>query len=119
MKALADYLPKFDHLRDQCPVRVTLDVIRGRWKASILFELKSGPKRFSALQAELSGVTAQALTTQLRELEAEGIVERRVYPEVPVRVEYSLTEHGLSLSDVMDQLEEWGARHLQRRQGGG
>ena len=114
MKPLSDYEQKFDRLADDCPVRAALDVIRGRWKPSILFELKSGRKRFSDLQAKLPEVTAQALTVQLRQLEADGIVNRKVYAEVPQRVEYFLSKHGRSLSHVMDALEKWGAEHQQR-----
>ena len=112
---MADYEHKIDRLRDTCPVRAAIDVVRGRWKPSILFELKSGAKRFSELQSALPGSTAQALSVQLRQLEADGIVARAVYPETPVRVEYALSDYGATLSDVMDQLESWGVRYLARR----
>jgi len=115
MKTLADYEQKFDRMQDDCPVRAALDVIRGRWKPSILFELKGGAKRYSELRAALSGITPQALTVQLRQLEADGVVSRTVYPVVPARVEYALTEFGHELSGVMDQLEAWGAVYLGRR----
>lgn len=99
-------------------MRAALDVIRGRWKPSILFELNTGPQRFSDLQAKLRGITAQALSLQLRQLEADGVVVRTVFAEeVPVRVEYSLTQDGRALSGVMDQLERWGASYLARRPG--
>lgn len=114
MKSIADYEQKIDRLRDNCPVRAAIDVVRGRWKPSILFELKSGAKRFSELQAALPGVTAQALTVQLRQLEADHVVARTLYPETPVRVEYALSDYGVTLSDVMDQLESWGAGYLAR-----
>ena len=115
MKPLSDYAQKFDHLRDSCPVRAALDVISGRWKPSILFELKTQPRRFSDLQCAMPEVTAQALTVQLRQLEADGVIVRTVYPEVPARVEYALTEPGRALSEVMDQLERWGADYLERQ----
>jgi DNA-binding HxlR family transcriptional regulator len=115
MKPLSDYAQKFDHLRDSCPVRAALDVIAGRWKPSILYELKTRARRFSDLQCALPEVTAQALTVQLRQLEADGVIARTVYPEVPVRVEYALTEQGKALSAVMDQLEQWGADYLERQ----
>ncbi|MEW6305640.1 MAG: helix-turn-helix domain-containing protein [Verrucomicrobiota bacterium] len=118
MKSVADYAQKFDRLQDNCPVRAALDVIRGRWKPSILFELKGGRKRFCELQASLPGITAQALTVQLRQLEADGIVSRTVYAEIPARVEYRLSEFGATLSEVMDQLETWGAAYLARRRRG-
>ena len=116
MKSIGDYAQKFDRLQDDCPVRAALDVIRGRWKPSILFELKDHPRRFSEMQAAMPGITAQALSVQLRQLEADGIVSRAVYPEIPVRVEYELSEFGRTLADVMDQLEVWGATYLARRQ---
>jgi len=117
MRTLDQFRQKTDALQERCPVRAALDVIRGRWKPSILFELKSGARRFSDLQAALHGVTAQALSLQLRQLEADGVVARAAYAdEVPVRVEYSLTDDGRALSGVMDQLEEWGLAYLARRQ---
>lgn len=114
MKALSDYGQKVDQLRDTCPVKAAIDVIRGRWKPSILWELYCGTKRFSDLQAALPGITAQVLTLQLRQLEADGVVLRAVFAEIPTRVEYSLSDHGRALSAVMDQLEIWGAAYLQR-----
>jgi DNA-binding HxlR family transcriptional regulator len=78
MKSLADYEQKFDRLQENCPVRAALDVIRGRWKPSILYELKAGARRFSQLQAALPTITAQALTVQLRQLEADGLDRLRV-----------------------------------------
>jgi DNA-binding HxlR family transcriptional regulator len=117
MKSLADYGQKIDRLQDDCPVRAALDVVRGRWKPSILFELKSGPKRFSQIQSALRGITAQALTVQLRQLEADGVIERKIFPEVPPRVENTLSEDGQSMSAMMDQLEVWGIAYLARRRG--
>lgn len=96
-------------------MRAALDVIRGRWKPSILFVLSSGPARFGDIQSQLAGVTAQALTVQLRQLEADGVVIRTVYPEVPARVVYRLSEHGAGLSGLMDQLENWGRDYLVRQ----
>lgn len=116
MKPLAAYAPKIDDLNADCPVRAAIDVIRGRWKPSILCVLKDGTRRFTELQQLIPGVTAQALTVQLRQLELDEIVVRTVYPEVPARVEYSLSERGRSLSDIMNALEAWGTAYLQRRQ---
>ena len=114
MSRLAAFEQKIDPLRDCCPVRAALDVIRGRWKPSILFELQDGARRFSELQSAMKGITAQALTVQLRQLEADGVVEGRVFAEVPPRVEYALTDLGLRLSQVLDELDQWG-RDYQRR----
>lgn len=115
MKTAADYSQKRDPLRDNCPVRAALDVIRGRWKPSILLQLKPGIARFSEIQSALKGATAQALSVQLRQLEADGVVTRTVFPEIPPRVEYALSPFGRSLSDLMDQLELWGTEYLRRQ----
>jgi DNA-binding HxlR family transcriptional regulator len=118
MRSLEQYRQKIDALQERCPVRAAIDVIRGRWKPSILFELNSGPRRFTDLQTALRGITPQALSLQLRQLEADGVVARAVFAdEVPVRVEYSLTPGGRSLSGVMDQLEQWGLGYLAQRPG--
>ncbi|MEK7949762.1 winged helix-turn-helix transcriptional regulator [Luteolibacter soli] len=115
MKEGLDYSPKIDPLRQHCPVRAALDVLTGRWKPSILWEIKDGTRRFSDIQGTLPGISAQALTVQLRQLEADGILERTVYPEIPPRVEYALTDHGRSLAVLMDELENWGSKHLERQ----
>jgi len=115
VKAERDYSPKIDFLRDQCPVRAALDVLSGRWKPSILWELKDRPRRFSDIQCALEGASAQSLTLQLRQLEADEVIVRTVYPEIPVRVEYHLSEHGRTLAGLMDQLEAWGHSHLERK----
>ena len=115
MKFPADYTQKIDRLQDNCPVRAALDVVRGRWKPAILFELRTRARRFSELQAALPGITGQTLSLQLRQLEADDIVSRTVYPEVPARVEYALSDFGATLSGMMDQLEAWGATYLERR----
>ncbi len=115
MKTISDYEQKIDSLRDNCPVRAAIDVIRGRWKPSILCLLNDGTKRFSDLQAAIPEITAQVLTVQLRQLEADEIIERKIYAEVPARVEYMLSEYGRTLSEIMDQLEKWGAGYLERK----
>jgi DNA-binding HxlR family transcriptional regulator len=115
MRPVDDYAQKIDHLRERCPVKAAIDVIRGRWKPSILWELNCGTRRFSDLQCAIPEITGQTLTLQLRQLEADGIVARTVYPEVPPRVEYALTAEGRELSAVMDELEKWGEAYLARR----
>jgi DNA-binding HxlR family transcriptional regulator len=115
MPPLADHRQKYDKLRDECPVKAAIDVIRGRWKPSILRELRDGTRRFSELRATLPDVTAQILTIQLRQLEADEVVTRTVYPEVPARVEYALSAYGRTLSKVMEELEVWGESYLRRQ----
>lgn len=95
-----------------CPVEATLKVIEGRWKALILRELLKETRRFGELQRGLTGVTQKMLTQQLREMERDGIVHRKVYAQVPPKVEYSLTPLGKSLKLVLDAMHEWGLKHL-------
>ena len=115
MRSVSDYRQKRDVLHDNCPVKATIDVIRGRWKPSILFELHNGKKRFTELRAALPQIAAQTLSTQLRQLEADEIVTRTVFPEIPARVEYELSDYGQTLACVMDELEAWGKTYLVRQ----
>lgn len=91
-----------------CPVEATLQLIGGKWKGVVLFHLLSGPMRFNELRRHLRNCTQRMLTNQLRELEADGLVHRKVYPEVPPRVEYSLTPCGRTLEPVILALKSWG-----------
>jgi DNA-binding HxlR family transcriptional regulator len=94
----------------QCPAEKTLDIIGGRWKVLILWQLYQRERRFSELLRAMTGITQKMLTQQLRELERDGIVHRQVYPQVPPKVEYSLTPLGESLRPVVDAMCEWGLR---------
>jgi len=98
-----------------CPTEATLAVIGGRWKVPILWNLFAGTCRFGELSRRISGVTQKMLTQQLRELEADGLVHRKVFPEVPPRVEYSATDLGRSLEPVVSALSAWGERYLAER----
>lgn len=91
-----------------CPVTRAVEVLGGKWKLHIVFHLMSGTKRFSALQRAIPGITQQMLTAQLRELERDGVVTRTVYPVVPPKVEYALSEFGAQLRSVTAALEIWG-----------
>lgn len=97
-----------------CPVEAAIDVIGGKWKPMILWWLHQQTYRFAELRRLIPGVTEKMLTQQLRELEADGIVERTVYPTVPPKVEYSLTEYGRSLKNALEAICEWGRIHMQR-----
>ena len=100
------------HLEEHnCPVTATVSIIGGKWKPPILSRLVGGEKRFGELGRLVPGVTKKMLTQQLRELEREGIVARRVYDEVPPRVEYYLSEYGESLIPVLRAMEVWGQTH--------
>ena len=95
---------------DACPAETTLRVIGGRWKLIILWHLFQGVRRFSELQRGINGVTQKMLTQQLREMERDGVIQRKVYPQVPPKVEYSLTSLGKSLEPVLDAMCQWGLR---------
>ena len=95
-----------------CPVEATLEIIGGKWKGIILFHLLDGTKRFSELQRAAGTVTQRMLTKQLRELENDGVVARKVYPVVPPKVEYSMTEKGRSLEPILVAMRDWGVRQL-------
>ena len=95
-----------------CPVSATLDLIGGKYKALIIWHLSESTLRFSQLHKMIPGATAKMLTQQLREMEAQNLVHREVYPVVPPKVEYSLTELGKSLMPVLVAMRDWGAEYL-------
>lgn len=94
-----------------CPVTATLDIIGGKWKVLILYHLNIQTRRFNELQRLMPAITQRMLTLQLRELESDGIVHREVYPQVPPKVEYSLTEFGLTLMPVIETMHRWGQEY--------
>jgi len=96
-----------------CPVEAALEVIGGKWKGVILYHLLSETMRFNELRRLMPEVTQRMLTKQLRELEAHNIITRKIYPEVPPRVEYSMTEYGKTLAPVINMLQEWGSQHME------
>jgi DNA-binding HxlR family transcriptional regulator len=97
-----------------CPVEAAVDVFGGKWKAVILWWLHERTWRFAELRRQIPGITEKMLTQQLRELEADGIVARRVYATVPPKVEYSLTEYGRSLKRALRAICDWGQGHIKR-----
>lgn len=101
----------------RCTVAVTLEIIGGKWKSLILWHLSFKTLRFSQLQRRLSTVTQKMLTQQLRELEADGLVHREVFAEVPPRVEYSLTELGKSVVPILEMMCQWGKDYLEISEG--
>lgn len=91
----------------ECPVEMTLQLIGDKWKVLIIRDLLSGTKRFNELMRSVTGITQKVLTSHLRSMEAAGLLTRKVYPEVPPRVEYTLTETGLSLKPILDSMVDW------------
>lgn len=90
-----------------CPIQRTIALIGDKWKIIVLCTLKDGTKRFGELQRAMEGITPKVLTRQLRDLERDGLIAREVYPQVPPRVEYTLTPLGLSLMPILNQLHQW------------
>jgi DNA-binding HxlR family transcriptional regulator len=99
-----------------CPVETTLLLIGDKWKVLILRDLISGTKRFGELKKSIGNVSQKVLTAQLRDMEASGLILRKVYAEVPPKVEYSLTETGCSLKPILDAMLEWGCAYKKSNQ---
>ena len=97
-----------------CPVEITMGLIGDKWKVLIIRDLLTGTKRFGELRKSVTGITQKVLTNNLRQMEASGLVKRKVYPEVPPRVEYSLTETGLSLKPILDSMVTWGNAYREK-----
>lgn len=95
-----------------CSVEITLEVLGGKWKPLILWHLADKTLRFSELKRTIPKVTQKMLTQQLRELENDGLIYRKVYPQVPPKVEYSLTEDGQSLIPLLREMAKWGKNHM-------
>ncbi len=94
-----------------CPVETTLSLISDKWKVLIIRDLLPGTKRFGELKKSIGGVSQKVLTSQLRQMEESGLLIRTVFPEVPPRVEYTLTELGHSLKPVLDAMQHWGEEY--------
>lgn len=90
-----------------------MSVIQGKWKALILWQLRNGTKRYGEIRKALPRITHKMLSQQLKELESDGVVHREVYPVVPPKVEYSLTQEGLSLMPMLEEMQQWGLRFKQ------
>ena len=103
-----------DHI-DNCPVEATLDLIGGKYKALILWHLSDSVLRFSELRSRIPKATPKMLTQQLRELETQELIHREVYPVIPPKVEYSLTETGRSLMPILVAMRDWGAAYLRSK----
>lgn len=98
-----------------CPVEITMGLINDKWKVIIVRDLLTGTKRFGELKKSVTGITQKVLTSNLRQMEADGLIKRKVYAEVPPRVEYSLTETGLSLKPILDSMVAWGNEYREKQ----
>ena len=98
-----------------CPVEITMGLIGDKWKVLIIRDLLTGTKRFGELKKSLYGITQKVLTNNLRQMESSGLVLRKVYAEVPPRVEYSLSDTGLSLKPILDSMVEWGNEYRENQ----
>lgn len=94
-----------------CPVETTLTLIGDKWKVLILRDLRGGTKRFGELRRSLSGISQKVLTSNLRDMESGGLILREVFPEVPPRVEYALTDLGESMTPILDAMASWGEEY--------
>lgn len=94
-----------------CPVEYTASIISNKWKIIILRDLLTGSKRYNELTRSVVGISAKVLTENLRDLENDGIISRKVYPVVPPKVEYSLTKKGMELKGVLDSMKEFGLKY--------
>ncbi len=99
----------------ECPVEAVTDLIGGRWKIVILSRLMHGTRRYGEIKHSISNITEKMLIQQLRQLEEDGLIERRQYPEVPPRVEYSLTKKGKTLVPIFQKIGDWGRNYLSDR----
>lgn len=105
-----------NHNLSACPVQTCLNFISDKWKILIIRDLLTGTKRFSELKKSLAPVTQKMLTQQLRQMENDGIIHRKVYPVVPPKVEYSLTELGRSLEPVIEVIKKWGQEFKEKHE---
>lgn len=106
---------KLNKAKITCPIEYTVSLLSGKWKLRILHALiKESPKRFKVLEREITGISPTMLTSQLRELEADGLVGREIFATVPPTVEYRLTEFGQTTLPMMQQMKEWGLLHRGR-----
>ncbi|MCX6317644.1 MAG: helix-turn-helix domain-containing protein [Bacteroidetes bacterium] len=102
-------------LESECPFIFTLSLIGKRWKPAILWKMTHGYNRFGELKKEIPQVSEKMLSQHLREMEADGLIARKIYPEMPPRVEYTLTKLGISLQPVLNQLNQWGQKAKKKR----
>ncbi len=96
-------------MNEECGVTKTIKVIAGKWTVTILYQLTLGKKRFGQLERSMHGISPKTLSLRLKMLEKQGIIKKKIYPEIPLHVEYNLTERGIQLKKIFEAMEEWGA----------
>lgn len=99
-------------LPGNCPVGYTMNIIGGKWKPSIIHRIRTDRNRYSLLLKSIPEISKQTLTNQLRELEADGVISRIIFPEIPPRVEYSITKFGATLLPIIDSMYQWAKVHM-------
>lgn len=97
----------------KCPVEITIDILGGKWRALIVWHLSKNVLRFSEVQKIVPGISKKVLSEHLKELEKNKLIDRKVYPEIPPRVEYKITSKGKGLSEILDLMEKWGRNILE------
>lgn len=107
IEALANHAPG-----EHCPAEFVLDLLAGKWRPMVIFWLMDGPMRFNELQRRLGRITHRTLSKTLKEMEADGLVLRKDYGEIPPRVDYSLTDKGRSLQPILQAMEQWAGQNL-------
>ncbi|MEV4883737.1 helix-turn-helix transcriptional regulator [Chitinophaga ginsengisegetis] len=100
---------------NNCAVTHCVNIIGGKWKPVILFLIRNDKNRYSLLQKNIAEISRQTLTNQLRELEADGVIERIIYPEIPPRVEYKISEYGKTLLPIIDAMTIWGRKDMREK----
>lgn len=101
-----------DFMPGNCPVVYCMNIIGGKWKPSIIHMIRTERNRYSILLKNIPEISKQTLTNQLRELEADGVIERMIFPEIPPRVEYYITDYGNTILPIIDSMYNWGRQHM-------
>lgn len=110
-KSIVKFMPKYEKKTIICPVERTLDIIGKKWAVLIIRDLLGGKKRFGELLTSLSGISPRTLSARLNELEKNKIIRKKIYPQMPPKVEYDITKRGSELHSIIDQMNKWGATH--------
>ncbi|MDP0488498.1 MAG: helix-turn-helix domain-containing protein [Fusobacterium sp. JB021] len=105
---------KWNKKEYKCPIELTIDILGGKWRSLILWHLNIEVLRFTEIRKIVPGISKKVLSEHLRELEKNGLIERKIYPEVPPKVEYKITEKGKELAEILNLMEKWGQNILEK-----